>query len=557
MKLNELTGKIKGVPAYVKSHWNTPGEGEYLTLKEIAAYTLTLGGAYVYQTIAGYITFSATYFCGSVVELQKIDFSIINIISTIVGYVFMFLNPIHMLIYENHGRLTKKMTVYAHICFIGEFVIGIGCYFVPQNAFENIINGLPQLVGNMLVVGGITAYLNWGVHRFLSAKHGRYKPFVILFAVPSAIMLSVIPYLPLDSWPYTKSLVVLHFLFTLFSWLYNNSIFVNSMVTFITPNSQERQKLHSIVPIFSGFLSSIVGMFLPVLTSTTGGYENIKTYRTFVPIISLCGASLTLFIFFCKERVIEAPIERRKKVKFWAGAKNALKNKYLWINNISGLIGAWQWLVGNLLSWWFVYSLRMEWLSGFAANFVVIGMTLGNILCPMLTKRYEKRTILFSVRGIVLLTIFGIAFAVKKENIVIFLIAMLLKNTIEPILNGVGAGLGADIQDYHQWKYGERCDSLSGVFGWFTGPISAAIGYTLPWIESQIGFTSDWGVLYDSKILNNVFSLYTWGTVLGIIFATLPFIFYDLTRAKHEKCIEDLQARLAAEENNAEELAEV
>ncbi len=549
MKVKELTQKVKDVPAYVKEHWNTNNEGEYLTLKEMAAYTLTLGGAYVYQAIAGVITFSASYFCGSIVGLANLDFSIISIISTVVGYVFMFLNPIHMLIYENHGRLTKKMTIFAHISFIAEFVIGVICYFIPQNQFEFIINGLPQLVGNMLVIGGITAYLNWGIHRYLSPKYGRYKPFVILCGIPSAIMLSVIPYLPLDSMTYTTKLVVLHFAFTLFSWFYNNSVYVNSMVTFITPNSQERQKLHSIVPIFSGFLSSIVGIFLPMLTALTGGYQNIKTYKIFVPIISISGALLMYAIAFCKERVIEAPIEKRKKVKFWEGAKNALKNKYLWITNISGLIGAWQWLVGSLLSWWFVYSLRMEWLSGVAANIVVVGMTLGNILCPMLTKKYEKRSILLSVRAVGLLILFLVAFAVKIENIVLFIVAMMIQNTIQPVINGVGAGLGADIQDYHQWKYGERCDSVAGVFGWFTGPIGTAIGYILPWILAQVGFTSDWGVLYDSVILNKVFNIYTWGTVLGVIFATIPYFFYDLTREKHDRCIRELQERLEAEEN--------
>ncbi len=552
MKLNEITAKIKDVPAYVKGHWNTTNEGEYLTLKETAAYTVTLGGAYVYQSIAGLITFSASYFCGSIIGLANLDFSIISIISTVVGYVFMFLNPIHMLIYENHGVLTKKMKIFAHISFIAEFVIGLACYFIPQNQFEFIINGLPQLVGNMLVVGGVTAYLNWGIHRFFSAKHGRYKPFVLICGLPSALMLSAIPYLPLENMSYTNKLIILHFAFTLFSWFFNNSIYVNSMVTFITPNSQERQKLLSIVPIFSGFLSSIVGIFLPMLITVTGGYENIKTYKVFVPIISISGALLMYAMAFCKERVIEASIEKRKKVKFWKGAKNALKNKYLWINNISGLLGAWQWLVGSLLSWWFVYSLRMEWLSGVAANIVVVGMTLGNIICPMLTKKYEKRNILLSVRAIGLMILFLVVFAVKIENIIIFIAAMMLQNTIQPIINGVGSGLGADIQDYHQWKYGERCDSVAGVFSWFTGPIGTAIGYIMPWILAQVGFTSDWGVLYDSTILNSVFNIYTWGTVLGVIFATLPFVFYDLTREKHDICIKELQERLALEESSAE-----
>ena len=58
--------------------------------------------------------------------IAAIDFSIINIISTIIGYVLMFKNPIGVLIYENHGRLTNKMKIFAHISYAGKLLIGIG-----------------------------------------------------------------------------------------------------------------------------------------------------------------------------------------------------------------------------------------------------------------------------------------------------------------------------------------------------------------------------------------------------------------------------------------------
>ena len=65
-------------------------------------------------------------------RLNDIDFSVINIISTVLGYVLMFMNPINVLIYENHGRLEKKTKIFAHLCYSGKLIIGIGCYFLPQ-----------------------------------------------------------------------------------------------------------------------------------------------------------------------------------------------------------------------------------------------------------------------------------------------------------------------------------------------------------------------------------------------------------------------------------------
>lgn len=549
MNKTEIIGKVKEVPAYIKRNWNTPNEGEYLTLKEMAAYTFAQGGSYVYLTASGIISFSAGYFCGAVMGIRAIDFSIINIISTIIGYVLMFMNPIGVLIYENHGRLTKKMKIFAHLSYMGKLVIGIGCYFLPQGMFESVINGLPQLVGNMLVAGAIWDYFNWFVRRKFCEKHGRFKPFILLCGLPSALMLSAIPYLPVQNTTYTNKLIILHFAFTLMSYFYNNFAGVNTLVTFMTPNSQERQKLHSISPIISGFFSSIVGALLPMLITKTGGYLHINTYKVFIPIFTISGALISLLAVFCKERIIEPPMEKRERVTFFKGAKNVLKNKYFWITKVSNVIGQWQGLVGNLLSWWFVYSLRMEWFSGVAANIVVMGMTVGNILCPILTKRFQKRNILISFRGVTILTVLGIALAVKMENIVIFMIAMFLKNTIAPIVDGVNVGLNADILTYHQWKYGERADSMSGVFDWFLNPINVTIGYIMPWLLSIMGFTSDWDVLFDTQILNNVFNLYTWGSVIGLILLTAPFIFYDLTREKHDMCVKELQERVRALEN--------
>ncbi len=554
MKVGEIIGKVKEAPAYVKEHWNTPNEGEYLTLKEMVAYTLTQGGSYAYLCVSGMIAFSAGYFSGAVMGIATIDFSIINIISTVIGYALMFMNPISVLIYENHGRLTKKMKIFAHCSYMGKLIIGIGCYFLPQAMFESVINGLPQLVGNILVTGAIWDYFHWFVRRKFCAKYGRVKPFILICGIPSALMISAIPYLPVQNLSYTNKLIILHFAFTLMSYFYNNYVGVNGLVTFMTPNSQERQKLHSFVPIISGFFSSVVSAILPMLITTTGGYLNLATYKVFVPIFTISGAALSLLAVFCKERVIEAPIEKRAKVTFFKGAKNVLKNKYFWITNISNVIGQWHGLVGNLLSWWFVYSLRMEWFSGLAANIVVMGMTVGNILCPLLTKRFQKRNILISFRGVTILTVLLIALAVRMENILIFMVAMFLKNTIAPIVDGVNVGLNADILTYHQWKYGERADAMAGVFGWFLNPVNVAIGYIMPWLLSRIGFTSDWDVLFDSQILNNVFNLYTWGSVIGLVLLTVPFIFYDLTREKHDMCVKELQERVKALEETESEV---
>lgn len=552
MTKTEIISTVKGLPTYVKEHWNTPNEGEFVSLKEFVAYTATQAGSYIFLTASGLLSFSASYFCGSIMELSNMQFQLVNLISTIIGYVLMFTNPIGVLIYENHGELSPKMRKFAHISYLGEIIVGLLCYFVPMDTFDFML-GTPQIVGNILFISGITNYITWGIRKKFCAKYGRLKPFILLCGIPAAIVMSLIPFLPIQHLPSVYKLVILHAAFTVMNFFYNAYVGVNGLVTFMTPNSQERQRLHSFVPIITGLFPSIIGLFFPMLIQSTGGYLNINTYKIFVPIFGFIGVFVSLAAVHCHERVIEASGDKRKKVTFLNGAKNVLKNKYFWITNISTILGQWSAMVGSLLQFWFIYSLRMEALYGVAANVVVVGMTFGNILCPILTKKFQKRNILIAFRGISLISIFLMLFAVRIENVYVFIAAMFLRNTFQPVVDGVNVGLGADIQDYHQWKYGERADSMAGVFGWFLNPINVVLGFIIPALLAKMGFTSDWDVLFDQTILNNVFNLYTWATIISTVLMVIPFFFYDLTREKHDMCVAELQARLRAIENEETE----
>lgn len=557
MNVSELVTKVRDVPGYVKSHWNTPGEGEYLSLKEIAAYTVSQTGTYIYTTASNIVTFSAMLFCGAIMEIPAMDFYLINLVTTILGYVLMFTNPVSMLIYENHGRLTKGMKRFAHATYLGQIILGIACYFIPANIFEAFMMGVPQIVGNILVCNGVTGYITWVIRRLFCAKHGRVKPVILICVLPAMLLLSLIPYLPVQNAPYVTKLVVLHLVFTLMNFFHNNFVGVNGLVAYMTPNSQERQKLYSIVPIITGFAPSVINIFFPILIASTGGYTSLKTYKIFVPVFALVGALLTLAAAFCKERTIEEGIETRKRVSFFEGAKNAFKNKYLWMINISNVVGQWQWMVGNVLQWWFIYSLREQTLYGIAASIVVVGMTPGNLLCVWLTKKFQKRDVLLISRAASIVCILGMLIAINTENILIFLVCLFLRNTLQPIDTGVATGLSADAQIYHQWKFGERCDSISGVFTWLTNPLNLALGYFSPWILQLVGFTSDWDVLYDTEICSHVFSIHVWFNVISLFLSMIPFVFYNLTKEKHDMCVKELQERLESSKHTDENIQEV
>ena len=193
MNISDVLTKVKSAPSYIKEHWNSPAQGEYLSLKEMAAYTASQGGTYIFITASNIVTFSTAYFCGAIMEIPAMDFYMINLVSTIIGYILLFINPANMLIYENHGRLSPGMKKFAHASYMGQILVGLVCYFIPANTFEAIMMGLPQIVGNILFLGGVTNYITWFIRRVFCAKYGRLKPFVVGCALPSAILISIIP----------------------------------------------------------------------------------------------------------------------------------------------------------------------------------------------------------------------------------------------------------------------------------------------------------------------------------------------------------------------------
>ena len=105
--------------------------------------------------------------------------------------------------------------------------------------------------------------------------------------------------------------------------------------------------------------------------------------------------------------------------------------------------------------------------------------------------------------------------------------------------------MSADVLDYHQWKTGERADNMQQIFQWFTTPIATALGLVSPWLLGKFGYTSDWDVLYDGTIFNNIMIVYIALNVVGLIMSTRPYLFYDLTRAKHDEYVAEIAEREA------------
>lgn len=543
----QASKKIKQGIDFLKLRWSTPAPGEKTNLKEFLSYCVgTLGICGFTFVCSEMVAFTAGYFCGSIMEIKLMDFTIITFIALVVKYATLYIESINMTIFENLGHLTSSKAKKAAAAYIICTVIGIAFYFVPSAPFDSIIKGLPGIIGNTLTVMGAGGLVNWYLRGKLCKKYGRYKPFMMIYGIPVTLITIAITFVP-TTLDYTVKLVLLHFLFTLrgrFTSIYCDN--PTAIVALITPNMVERQKYYSIGGIFTGNLRSIFRIIFPILIVSTGGYLAVESYRVFIPILSVISLLIGLTFVKVKERVAVNQIET-PKIDFKKSAKSLFENKYFWIINLANTFALWNALADGVINYIFIYQLRMEWIVGII-SIINVTSAVGNILTPWLIKRFEKRTCILIMRSVWIVMIALYPVALKLQSVIMLMVIIFIRSAISAACNGITANMGADVLDYHQWKTGERADNMQSIFAWFTTPVATVLGLVSPWLLGKFGYTSDWDVLFDASIFSNIMYVYVFLTIGGLVISTIPYLFYNFTKAQHDKCVEEIRLRESGEE---------
>lgn len=89
---------------------------------------------------------------------------------------------------------------------------------------------------------------------------------------------------------------------------------------------------------------------------------------------------------------------------------------------------------------------------------------------------------------------------------------------------------------------------MQSIFAWFTTPVATVLGLVSPWLLGKFGYTSDWDVLFDASIFSNIMYVYVFLTIGGLVISTIPYLFYNFTKAQHDKCVEEIRLRESGEE---------
>ena len=573
--MSKLTGKVQAFFNEVKTHWNSPAEGKYVPYKEYKDVVFAVGSNYAGSKVLEYIGFfSACYLIMHHYKLPYLTFSVIGILNMPLGYISALM---WWFVCDNLGFLPKKTERKFYLVYVLMMLFGISTILFDYSLLFNQTSGFITYLNGLEGMNATACFKTFGTHflytgwvgarnifwrKKLLPKFGRYKYSLYCDVVPKCIMVILIGWLPVYNIPDVATRVwVANLLFA----TYNVFGFANNLETCtksISPNLQERILVRSYPVKISHFFNTIVGIIMPAAIGMLR-YEwaDINVYRYVIPITFCVLAAFTMiFAGRIKERIPQPPVEKKVQIKFWYGMFGVLKNKYLLINTIVGLIDS----LGNgmlpFVTILYFYTFR---LSGLPYSLIVMLISFAgtppDLLSPYFLKRfsYKQIMIFYQLTRAVGNGLIAAAMWFCGDNVnlcgVICVVVLLFMEMTKTVPTTAGHDMGVRIGDYQMYLSGERLESFSGVFGWFTGPITSFVGLIIPLMLLKYGFNSNWDVLFIDDSRRNIIVIPILVDVVGFALMTIPYLFWDYDSKKQNMVMEVLKRRAEVTEKKAEE----
>lgn len=558
--------KVKQFFTDVKTHWNKPAQGKYVPYKEYLYILVGNGSNYVGKKTLEYLTFAAScYLMMYHYKLPYLTFSIIALINMPLNYIWTMMSWV---INDNLGFLKKKTerkfnAVYFLLIVIGLSMI-IGDYsqlFNQSGRFVTYLNGLEgisaasafKILGTHILWNGWSGARNIFWRKKLIPKFGRYKYCLYCDYIPKVVMVFLIGWLPFYTTitDVTTRVWVANLLFAIYN-LFGFDTQLERCAQNCSPNVRERIFVRTWPIKLSHFAQSILGILLPIFIGMTKDeWADIAVFKWIIPITFLVSSTLTMvFAGKVKERIPQPPIEKKVNISFWDGIFGVMRNKYRWTIATVGLLDS---LGNGMLAFTTILYLYTFRLSGLTYSLIVTLISFAgtppDFFTPYFIKRfsYKQIMIFFQLSRALCYSVIVCAYLFCGENLVLCgtlsVVMLFITEMFQTVPKSVAYDMDVRINDYQMYLSGERLESFSGVFGWFTGPITSFVGMIIPILLLKFGFNSNWDVLFIDSSRIKIIVIPIIFDIVGYLLMTIPYMFWDYDDDKQSKVMEVLRRR--------------
>lgn len=379
-------------------------------------------------------------------------------------------------------------------------------------------------------------------------KSGKFRPWLAITGIPTVIIAVVFVWLPYETMSYMQKVIAVFLCYNLLQCFY--PFFQQAytdLANVISPNSHERTDIVSVSSIIYSMAPSLTGLFVPMLSTLTGGLNSITTYRIIHPLVAVVGLLLSYVAYAgTRERIIVAE-SHVTQFKFSDAFRAVAKNKYFWITSLAGWLGFLEGAVGVIIGWTFIYAYpdRMG-LYGVATTLIGNAALWAMLICPIAIRVIGKRNLLIwcNVTNVLLI---GLLYPLYN-NIPALIILYYLNGFINSFSIVYNPGINADMRDYQQYFTGERIDGMFGAVGIIGSFIGMFTGMVLPTIYQMLGLEDNYDVLEVASFREDMFDVLIIAAVIGAALNFVPYLFYDLTETKQRGIVKVLKIRAMFED---------
>lgn len=337
-----------------------------------------------------------------------------------------------------------------------------------------------------------------GIVENTRTKFGKYKPWQLIGAVLTGVVIIALFNIPLYGWSFIALLAICYFMFSVTFTM--NDISYWGMMPTLTSRPDERNQLTSVAQIFVSIGVGVSGFMIPVLTTGSLGTAVFGSVSRAFGVLSIVAAVIMVgfqlvTIFGVKEPQMSTPFVKTERLKFKDIIKVIGKNdQLLWaslfllLSNVGTNV-----VTGGLSTMYIYFDFGYDGLLT-VLFFVLCGAmsVLFTLLYPALSKKWGRAKVLYGstilvIAGYLCLLLVGL-FANRGKTIVIDLFGFHVEFPLKFIFFSIanvttGAGGAYIIQtvnmansvEYNQLKTGRRDESLIFSLRPLTNKLGSAI----------------------------------------------------------------------------------
>lgn len=324
-----------------------------------------------------------------------------------------------------------------------------------------------------------------GIVENTRTKWGKFKPWILIGAVTSAIVVAVVFSVNLSGWAFIGFLAFIYFMFSITFTM--NDIPYWGMLPSLSKNENDRSKLTSFTQICASAGSAIVSVAVPAFTAgqwTIGGSAS-TAYMVFGILAGVFMIGFQLItVFGVKEEPLPKSFVKTPKKGVKEMFKIIFKNdQLLWSALVMLIFNIGTNVVGGGLSLSYIYfefGYNGILTTIFGIAFAVVSVVF-MLTYPLLIKKFGRKKLLYAtgfsiITGYLLMLLFGLV--LPSDPWLLKFIVLILCNGI------VGFGQGfytimlvymADTVEYNEWKTGSRDEGLIFSVRPFTAKMGSAL----------------------------------------------------------------------------------